>query len=227
WCIGVDLTLYCFWPFLLLRSRNVNRSIVVFIAGILTVKASLLLIGPLLFHNPQPVFHLAATLKFECMAVGAWFALPAGKRTKSSLANPWTVWFAAAAVPPVFLLYGTRLDNVAHLPLSVLFGIIISSTAFCSGSPVRFLDNRISNYLGRISYGIYCYHVLCISLVLNMLPMKNLGAIWGNVFLYSGTLFLTTAVSAISFKVFELPIARRARRHVSALPQAKKSVSCT
>ncbi len=227
WSIGVELTFYCFWPFVVLRSRNLNRSIVAFIAAILTVKASLLLLGPILFHNPQPVFHFAATMKFECMAVGAWFALATGKRMESLLAHPWTVWLAAAAVPPVFLLYGTRLDNVVHLPLSVLFGIIVSSTAFSPGSPVRFLDNRISNYLGRISYGIYCYHVLCISLVLNVLPVKALGTTWGNILLYSGVLLLTTAVSAISFEFFELPISRRGRKVISASPQVKQSISST
>ena len=227
WSIGVELTFYCFWPILLLRARNVNRSILAFIIGILTVKASLLLIGPIFFHNPQPLFHFAATLKFECMAVGAWFALTPGKRMAPLLENPRTIWFAAAAIPPVFLLYGTRLDNVAHLPLSVLFGTIISSTAFCSGSPVRYLDNRFSNYLGRISYGIYCYHVLCITVVLKTLPMKNLATTWGNVLLYSGVLFLTIAVSAISFEFFESPISRRARKYLSASPQAKQSASCT
>jgi len=56
WSIGVELTFYSFWPLMVLRSRNLNRSIVVFIAGILTVKASLLLLGPALFHDPQPFF---------------------------------------------------------------------------------------------------------------------------------------------------------------------------
>jgi peptidoglycan/LPS O-acetylase OafA/YrhL len=227
WSIGVELTFYSFWPLMVLRSRNLNRSIVVFIAGILTVKASLLLLGPALFHDPQPFFHFAATLKFECMAVGAWFALRKGQRMESLLSHPRTVWFALAAIPPVFLLYGTRLDNVVHLPLSVLFGIIVSGVAFSPGPPARFLDNRVSNYLGRISYGIYCYHVACISLVLNVFPVRTLGTIWGNLILYLCVLLLTTTVSAISFEFFELPISRRARKVISVSPQVTQSISST
>ncbi|MEO2012810.1 MAG: acyltransferase [Fuerstiella sp.] len=221
WSIGVELTFYCFWPILILRSKNLKRTILTFCFAVVAIKVALLILGPFLFLNPHPVFHFAATLKFECMAIGAWFALPHGNRMSRILDASVSAWVAMAAVPLVFLLYSTRLDDVAHLPLSVVFGVIIRSAAFTTGSPIRFLDYRASAYLGRISYGIYCYHVVGITLMLNLKPMEKYGNVQGNLFLYCGTLIFTIAVSSASFHFFELPISRRARNVFAGTSEAE------
>ena len=167
------------------------------------------------------------TLKFECMAIGAWFALPMRSWCKTMLDAPLTTWLSFAAVPPLFLLYGTPLDNAVHLPMAVLFGVIIRSAALSPASPARFLDNVVSRYLGRISYGIYCYHVLCISLILNLLPVASLSLTWINIVLYTTVIAITAGISALSFEFFELPITQKARRMFASSPPVQQGASCT
>ena len=49
-----------------------------------------------------------------------------------------------------------------HFFSVLLFGITISVLA---QKPIKILENRIMNYLGKISYGIYMYHAIIIQLV--------------------------------------------------------------
>ncbi len=208
WSIGVEITFYCFWPLLVLRARHLVRAIFIFIVVIIGIKAALLLAGSRI-PNAQGWFHLAATLKFECMAIGSLFALITPGKLWDCLTHRGTALTAMMLVPPVFLLYRTPLDNLVHLPLSVLFGTIIWNSARCPSSPIGVLANPVFNYLGRISYGIYCFHVAVINLLLNVA-----GPYFAEhrLLLYGATIVAVALVSSVSFHFFEEPIIRVAKR---------------
>ncbi|MCA9015031.1 MAG: acyltransferase, partial [Planctomycetaceae bacterium] len=107
WSIGVELTFYGFWPFIVLYSRRVQRSAVRFVVLALLCKAVLALAARSFTENPQPWFHLAATLKFECMAIGGWFAMPHSRRITQFIDHRIVPWAAISLVPVMFLFYGT------------------------------------------------------------------------------------------------------------------------
>jgi peptidoglycan/LPS O-acetylase OafA/YrhL len=71
--------------------------------------------------------------------------------------------------------------------------------------PVK-LENKVFNYLGNISYGIYLFHNICVISILNFLIYyTNLS---GNVFafnliLYAGTIAATLIISGLSYKYVE------------------------
>lgn len=211
WSIGVELSFYVIWPFLLISSRNLPRSIVRFVLAVLLIKASLFLVAPRLLEHPQQIFHLAATLKFECMAIGSWFATESRSSLQKLLLHPLSVWVAAALVPLVFLFYGTALDDICHLPLSILFGVIIRNAAFGQSSPIQLLDNRVTQYLGQISYGVYCYHVLFITATLNLMQFSAMDGP-RNLILYTMVISSTIVCSALSFHFLEQPLTRYGRR---------------
>ena len=58
---------------------------------------------------------------------------------------------------------------------------------------------KILNYLGKISYGLYIYHMTAIYLVI-FLFKKDESTIWLQMFV---ALFLTISISAFSFKYIE------------------------
>ena len=69
------------------------------------------------------------------------------------------------------------------------------------------LENRVLDRLGRISYGIYMYHVLVISvimvLLMKILPVQT-GTDFGyNLFLYGASIALTLLVAHFSYEYFE------------------------
>ena len=59
------------------------------------------------------------------------------------------------------------------------------------------------DYLGRISYGIYMYHRMCIGIAILLagyLPLQETVSL--NVFLYGSSFGLTISIAALSFTYF-------------------------
>jgi len=86
----------------------------------------------------------------------------------------------------------------------VLFGFVISALAV---KPIKILQNKTMNYLGKISYGIYMYHAIVMQLVgliylkvISKFGFQNpLDIIIINVCI----IFVTIIVSHLSFKYYE------------------------
>jgi peptidoglycan/LPS O-acetylase OafA/YrhL len=68
----------------------------------------------------------------------------------------------------------------------------------------RFLENRITNYLGEISYGIYMFHLLVATLLVDFFVSKTIvnPFINGSVF-YLTVFGITIGISALSKRYFE------------------------
>ena len=81
-----------------------------------------------------------------------------------------------------------------------LFGILILNFAVNKQSIFN-LENKLLNYLGKISFGIYMYHLIMIDLTQFIMLQFEINR--HIIFLIS--LFLTLFVSGISYKYFEKP----------------------
>jgi len=66
------------------------------------------------------------------------------------------------------LLFFTRLVHISSDILFYLFTSIIAALFICSIAdfPILIIKNRLLNYLGEISYGLYMYHMICITGIL-------------------------------------------------------------
>ncbi|MCB4799554.1 acyltransferase family protein [Neotamlana laminarinivorans] len=86
----------------------------------------------------------------------------------------------------------------------ILFGLTISILAI---KPIKALENKVMNHLGKISYGIYMYHAIVMQLVglfylkvISKLGFQNtLDIIIINICI----IFITIIVSHFSFKYYE------------------------
>ena len=73
----------------------------------------------------------------------------------------------------VYIATGVLLATGTHVPFlndevhAALFAVIILNLAGNKNSVIS-LENRLLNYLGKVSYGIYMYHVLAIMLSLKL-----------------------------------------------------------
>jgi peptidoglycan/LPS O-acetylase OafA/YrhL len=158
-------------------------------------------------------------------------------RVDAAAAYPGTVWAAAAAV---LAIAGTALAGPYDLSeptpgqaatksvLYTAFGllVILPAVAAVRGSATppggRLLRSRPVVWLGLISYGVFGYHVIVLSLVGRIDAFEPFtGAFWGP---WVITLVVTIALAALSYYVVELPIMRSARRRTSGpRPDAQAS----
>ena len=68
-------------------------------------------------------------------------------------------------------------------------------------------NSRLISYLGKISYGLYAYHMIAFTLVLALLRLSGLSV---NIIYYCfaivSVFFVTILMAAVSYKYIEKPI---------------------
>lgn len=145
-------------------------------------------------------------------------------RIEPVLERPGTMWAIAGAL---FVLVSTPLagplDLVEPTPGQSaiknltygLIGLLVVAPAVLppgpgNGAYLRALSGRIGSFLGRISYGIFAYHVLMLYLAERLLGRDTFdGGFFPRL---AVTLALTIAAASASYYGMELPVMRRGRR---------------
>lgn len=86
----------------------------------------------------------------------------------------------------------------------ILFGFVISALAL---KPIKVLQNKTMNYLGKISYGIYMYHAIVLQLVgliyLKMISKFGFQNTFDVIIINVCVIFITIVVSHFSYKYYE------------------------
>jgi peptidoglycan/LPS O-acetylase OafA/YrhL len=216
WSVGVEEQFYLFWaPFVKLFRRRLWMSIAFF-----TVAVAVLQI--VTAHRDSVNSHLATlirTLRFHYMGLGALFAL-ALFANKDRLVHSWvtSLWFQTLTIAVLLYHFVIGLPPsippaVLDLPLAFLYASLIINV---SVAPRRILDLEWNplNYLGRISYGIYMFHMTvdyCLRAVAMRLHPEGAGA--PAALAYGAVLLLgTVAVAHVSYRYMETRFLALAKR---------------
>jgi peptidoglycan/LPS O-acetylase OafA/YrhL len=177
WSVGVEELYYLVWAPVVNWFR---KNLVFILLGTVIVKLLLAVWVQDGLHGAWLVEALRM-LQFEAMAIGGLAAYILFQRT-SALELHWlfsrpiqavvlslllTRLFVHNSAAHALPLYAILFDHPVYTPplLMVLFAWFILNVAANERTLVRF-DWRPLNYLGDISYGIYMYHALAISLIL-------------------------------------------------------------
>ncbi len=235
WSIGVEEQFYLLWPLLLKFSKKPMRTLWTFLIGVLAFKLISLLAIRVFFPGPPPdpdlmIFspvetfkRFVGSLKFEAMAIGgigAGWVFYKREKLLQFLYLKAVQWAALLAIPVIVLLTPVKLYSALYLLFSVPFLVIILNVA-TNPTCVYRLQGRVLNYLGKISYGIYMYHLICIAFVFHVLdywidfPLRLEG--WHSALLYAFSIPLTLGVSALSYHYLEYPFIRKKRTFTTVI----------
>lgn len=231
WSIGVEEQFYLFWPVLIYYAKKPMRSIVIFIALLLFLKIGSVVIIKLFFAGPKinpdllqftPVDvyqRFLSSLKFEAMAIGGLGAcLLFEKKTfyLNIIFHKSTQVLSLFMLPAIILFTPTGLYKALYLLLSIPCLIIIMNVG-CNPDSILRLRFRIFNYLGKISYGIYMYHLACIAFTYHLvdyfveLPFRI--SFGQNLLIYVISIVSTVLVSALSYRFIEKPFIQRKEKY--------------
>ena len=216
WSIGVEEQFYIFWPIIIAKSKSIIKTLLIITASLILIKVGVLLLGLFWGDNDwyKPLKLFVAMSKFECMSIGglgAYFLYTQHKFLKLAY-NP--VVFIISLSASLLLIYFTPqiIQDGIHLVYSVLFLQII---LFVTKSKSTYLDNKLFNYLGKISYGLYMYHFMvipfCIYLYVKYSHFNSL--LIENIVIYSSTILITILISSISYQLFEKRFIKMKLRH--------------
>lgn len=212
WSLAVEEQFYLLWPFLVLCVRR-NYLPALFTTMFLmapVLRITLIAIGT----SPMSVAKSAFTC-FDPLCGGAllalWFAngasLPGWNRLRSIGLLGTAAALMLAAYYVVFLRGGPMNPQVPLLrtAATLAFMLFVGAAAIGrTGRVGRILTTSSVQYIGRISYGLYLYH-LPVAWVINNTLEFNLPRNLGSLFIYTG---ITLAVASVSYYFIERPVNR-------------------
>ena len=222
WSIGVEEQFYLLWPLLMKGFRNVLALCVVTIVAVIVLQQAAFLVAEANRGDPSLEYwnYLLSYLYFnrvDCMAIGGIGAWLVFERRKTLLAVVFSRPFQVALYALTAFVLATERDGpvYSYAPYAVLFCLIIMNLAANPATLVR-IENRTFVFLGKISFAMYMLHEIAIKLTLEGL-VRGLGTTFAspasNVLLYTFSIVLTLALSALVYRYFETPFLRLKPRY--------------
>jgi peptidoglycan/LPS O-acetylase OafA/YrhL len=220
WSIGVEEQFYLIWP-VMMKKTGSRWSIVM---GTIIVYVFVLFVFEYLVHAKGSkgltaiLYGYWITTQFECLAIGAAYALVVTGTTrtmeflKKILFNKWLQWIVLLLTIG-FVAIGFQFKYLNFASYSFLFGFIITNLAV---NPKRIisLEWKPLHYLGKISYGLYMYHLLAITLSIKIVLLFHF---YDHFLLYPISFLVTIIFASLSYKYFEVPFLRRKLKYSKIL----------
>lgn len=204
WSIGVEEQFYLFWPILFKKIRSPVLICCLVLVGYLFIKFVGLPLVAKITHEPtwvRTAIRIWNKFSIDCMAIGGLTAILLHRKQERILrwlfSKP--VQLVAYAVSGVLIGYGVIIPHINFECYAILFAVIILNLAANPQSIIN-LEFGVFRYLGKISYGLYMYHLVAIAIA-HYLTQRLLPG--SDVLLYSLSIVLSIALSAASYEWFE------------------------
>ncbi|HRH58965.1 MAG TPA: acyltransferase [Chitinophagaceae bacterium] len=219
WSIGIEEQFYIFWPWLArINNKTFFKAILLVILIFPLLKISFF-IASTITHSSITVFmsSVLGTTRFELMAIGGFFGYLAVHEilpvkffvTRSFFYKPAVQWISLAGflgcVTAGIISTSPEAYQVITLPMGVFTGIVLLNLAI-NTSAVFTLENKFANYLGKISYGIYLWHMPLVVVFYHFMGarLQSINAVAQNIISYFSIIAITIAIASASYYFFEL-----------------------
>lgn len=230
WSIGVEEIFYLIWAPLF---KWLKKHVLKLLLGVIAFKLILIGINSYMYLHPV-LSYLIRIHQFEAMAIGglgAYGVFHYGSRINNLLIYriPFQVFFYGLIL--VFILFGATIEwniwtflfdhpMVASLIQNGLFLYLIIGVSVVDRNLFT-LENRFFSYLGEISYGIYMFHLLILSQVIELLKgvVSGAGIFWESVFYYGVSIPLIIGVCMLSKHTLEAYFEKRKQRVLQGMKE--------
>ena len=209
WSIGVEEQFYYLWPWLIKYPKR-RIAITLFF---LSITGLMLWIGLYFLDETKEVEQAVITtflgqFRIQTMALGGFCAWLVYNQKEKILNVIFQKNIQIIAYSLVAILFFSGLHFTGFLEVyAVFFGFFVLNVS-CNPNSIISLENPVMNHLGKISYGLYIYHVFVIVLLINILT-KYAPGITGNTYqilIYILTLIFSVLVASLSYSYFEKPL---------------------
>ncbi|HEY1040688.1 MAG TPA: acyltransferase, partial [Bacteroidia bacterium] len=211
WSIGVEEQFYIFWPLMIKRSVNIGKLIINAFCIYILIKVSVLILHKYLPHINWLLYlkNFISMCKFESMligAYGAWILFNNKQKMLAVIYHPITFYTSLLSFPVInYFVYKGILQDGIHVIISVQFIIVILNIATNPNCSIK-LKSKLLDYLGKISYGLYMYHLMIIPFIVYLFKTYmsySGGGLVQNIMIYVFSILVTIVISGLSYTYFE------------------------
>ncbi len=202
WTLGVEEQFYVFWPWIVKRSNNVLKGLIIFTIAFYVLK----LFARLLYEegNIYPL-HFLSTTRFGCMSMGGIAALLCIQRHRlffmltTHKFTEIACWLGIVAIAfnKYFIFPFVNHEIVAIVTICIIVNLSFNKKAIID------LENRVFDLLGRISFGMYIIHPLVILCFQLLSARLHWAREWKYLFFYTGVFFFVILIAWLSYELFE------------------------
>ncbi|MCE7062846.1 acyltransferase [Dyadobacter sp. CY343] len=211
WSIGVEEQFYYLWPWLIKYPKRSIPIVILFLA----LSAALLYIGleiadPTEEARKSMISTFLGQFRIQTMALGglcAWLVYT-GKDRFLDIIFRKDIQIIGYTL--LLILFFSGVHFFGFLEVYALFFAFFILNVSCNPKSIISLQNPVMEHLGKISYGLYLYHVVVIVLIITILNryIPEWSGTSYQVGLYVLTLLGSVAVASLSFSYFEQPLLR-------------------
>lgn len=217
WSLAVEEQFYLLWPVaaLLLSPLAVRRTALGCIIGAELCRLIFILGGA-----GGQVNYVLLPSRMDSLAAGAFLACAFRDPALWSrvLRARQGLTFVALLMMLATVLFHDTLDSQSSTAQLVLYPAVVAlATVVVStgANGARWLSGRTLGFIGKISYGMYVWHILALRLVLTRMKIPGVatGESWWTFYTVTmiGTIFCATLIAAVSWHIIEMPFLRLKR----------------
>lgn len=214
WSIGIEEQFYLFWPWVV-KAKNILKFILAIILVIPLLKV-MFLFGANYAGIFNILYEILSQTRFDSMAIGGFFGILAfnnkivikGFSITKDIFKPKFLQFTFYILALGFLIiphnksFLFNLYNYHILPF--LFSAILINIIDLQSSIIN-IENKITNYIGKISYSLYLLHLIVFYFLFPVLQNWFEGChkmiiIFG---VYSISILIAIAIASLSYELIE------------------------
>ncbi len=207
WSLGIEEKFYLVWPILMVAlgtSRPALRATVALLLAAACVVQGMFVEG----HTAYSLEHYAPILFGVVLALA--LSAPSTYERITSWARRLLTPSIIVALVTQFILMPYSSARGLFILYALAATVLLAALVTSRGSAVRFLSTPALTLLGRISYGVYLLHVLCLFVVERFLKPER--GPWVGVLAYLTTLLLSAVLAYVLHISFEKPLVSLGRR---------------
>ena len=229
WSVGSEEQFYLLWPLLLLIvSRKYLFGMLILIIFFFTATPHLLDYINLHYFGQETrglkiLSDFIQHMCFNAMATGALMAVLFFEKSKfiNFLFSLYTQLFSVVSLIVFWVISNYTFKYANDEVYAVFFAILIFNLALNPKSIISF-NNYVLEYLGKISYGLYVYHLFVFSLVSLVLYQRPYSLYNGNVIVGFWVIVFSIITSSLSYEFFEKPFLRLKENRFTVVKSGEK-----
>lgn len=210
WSISVEEQFYLLWPPAVAR---LSRRGIILAAIALVLSANIARALGYAWGTAADRLWCNTFTHLDAIAVGILIAVWLNGRSPA-LSIPQRVALLALGFLPILVADGTR-SIFDPITLGTVLFVRPWVMVCCGTTLLAFIGSSLRStpiqYLGKISYGLYAYHVACVAVVRKLIVVSH-GEFAKAACFFLAAFLLTVAVSAVSYALWEKPFLRLKRR---------------